>query len=121
MPVEQRSFPIGQRVSLPGHFDGPVVLEHVRALGPDGALGYECRVRLPDGRLDFTELLSQFSAFWKQNGEILVKGEAYHEVAPQLVFMAYLQRVVNGGGYVAREYGIPAVVSAGSLAERCRQ
>jgi hypothetical protein len=61
---------------------------------------------LPDGRLDIPELLRQFTAFWKQNGEILVKGEAYHEVAPQLVFMAYLQRVVNGGGHVAREYGI---------------
>lgn len=61
---------------------------------------------LPDGRLDVGELLRQFTAFWKQNGEILVKGEAYHEVAPQLVFMAYLQRVVNGGGHVAREYGI---------------
>jgi hypothetical protein len=61
---------------------------------------------LGDGRLDFAELLRQFRAFWMQHGEILVKGEAYHEVAPQLVFMAYLQRVVNGGGQVAREYGI---------------
>lgn len=61
---------------------------------------------LPDGRLDVAELLRQFASFWKENGEILVQGEAYHEVAPQLVFMAYLQRVVNGGGQVAREYGI---------------
>jgi hypothetical protein len=61
---------------------------------------------LPDGRLDVPKLLTEFAAFWKQNGEILVQGEAYHEVAPQLVFMAYLQRVVNGGGQVAREYGI---------------
>lgn len=61
---------------------------------------------LPDGRLDFEKLLAQFAAFWKQNGEILARGEAYHEVAPQLVFMAYLQRVVNGGGHVVREYGI---------------
>lgn len=61
---------------------------------------------LPDGRLDVTELLRQFGSFWKENGEILVQGEAYHEVAPQLVFMAYLQRVVNGGGQVVREYGI---------------
>jgi hypothetical protein len=30
----------------------------------------------------------------------------YHEVAPQLVLMAYLQRVVNGGGHIDREYGI---------------
>jgi len=41
-------FPIGQQVSLPGHFDGPVVLEEVRRLGS----GYECRVRLPDGGID---------------------------------------------------------------------
>jgi hypothetical protein len=26
--------------------------------------------------------------------------------APQLIFMAYLQRVVNGGGYVDRQYGV---------------
>ncbi len=43
---------IGRRVSLPGHFDAPVVLEDVRPLGADGAAGYECRVRLPDGALE---------------------------------------------------------------------
>jgi hypothetical protein len=43
-----------------------------------------------------------------RNGEFLAKGEVFHEVAPQLIFMAYLQRVVNGGGFVDREYGIGA-------------
>jgi type I site-specific restriction endonuclease len=57
--MEQRTFPIGQRISLSGHFDGPVVLEDVRALGSDGSLGYECRVRLPDGRLDETVISSE--------------------------------------------------------------
>ena len=42
------SLPIGQQVSLPGHFDKPVVLESARPL----AKGFECRVRLPDGTLD---------------------------------------------------------------------
>ena len=46
------NFPVGQRVSLPGHFDVHVFLEEARALGADGSAGYECRVRLPDGRLD---------------------------------------------------------------------
>ncbi len=46
------NLPIGQRISLPGHFDVPVVLEDARALGTDGSRGYECRVRLPDGTLD---------------------------------------------------------------------
>ena len=40
--------PIGQQVSIPGHFDVPVVLEAARPLGK----GFECRVRLPDGSLD---------------------------------------------------------------------
>ena len=43
---------IGRRVSLPGHFEAPVILEDVRPLGADGSAGYECRVRLPDGALE---------------------------------------------------------------------
>ena len=43
---------VGRRVSLPGHFDAPVILEDVRPLGADGSTDYECRVRLPDGALD---------------------------------------------------------------------
>jgi hypothetical protein len=41
-----------------------------------------------------------------RTGEILTRKDAYHEVAPQLVLMAWLQRIVNGGGYVEREYGV---------------
>ncbi len=43
---------IGQRIFLPGHFDGPVVLEDARPLGSIDSAGYECRVRLPDGSLE---------------------------------------------------------------------
>ena len=52
--VNQFSAQIGHRISLPGHFDVPVILEDVRALGTDGSGGYECRVRLPDGTLEET-------------------------------------------------------------------
>lgn len=62
--------------------------------------------RLPDGRLDFPRLLTEFAAFWKQNGEILTLKQGYHEAAAQLVLMAYLHRIVNGGGYIDREYGL---------------
>ncbi|HSN99098.1 MAG TPA: hypothetical protein VLS89_12470, partial [Candidatus Nanopelagicales bacterium] len=61
---------------------------------------------LPDGRLDMDRLLTEFAAFWREHGEVLEQGLVYHEVAPQLVVMAYLQRIVNGGGYVDREYGV---------------
>jgi len=59
-----------------------------------------------DGTLDLHRLLEEFAAFWREHGEILAAGMPYHEVAPQLVLMAYLQRVVNSGGYIDREYGV---------------
>jgi hypothetical protein len=61
---------------------------------------------LPDGRFDVRRMLEEFAAFWKRNGDIFSARMPYHEVAPQLVLMAFLQRVVNGGGIVEREYGI---------------
>jgi hypothetical protein len=81
----------------------------VRLLGDRAADAVTAEPRsfvLPDGRLDFARVLGEFAAFWRAHGEILVKGEAYHEVAPQLVFMAFLQRIVNGGGLIEREYGV---------------
>ncbi len=61
---------------------------------------------LPDGRLDLPKILTEFAAFWREHGEVLAGAMPYHEVAPQLVLMAYLQRVVNGGGTIDREYGV---------------
>jgi superfamily II DNA or RNA helicase len=52
MAENRLSTQIGRQISLPGHFDVPVLLEDVRALGADGSAGYECRVRLPDGTLE---------------------------------------------------------------------
>ena len=59
-----------------------------------------------DGTLDIRRLLEEFAAFWREHGEVLAGKMTYHEVAPQLVLMAYLQRVVNGGGFIDREYGV---------------
>jgi hypothetical protein len=60
----------------------------------------------PDGRLDPDRLLDAFLAFWRQHGEPLLGTAPYHEVAPHLVLMAFLHRVVNGGGTIDREYAI---------------
>jgi hypothetical protein len=46
--------PIGGQVSLPGHFDLPVVLESACPVPQ----GFECRVRLPDGTLKETTIPS---------------------------------------------------------------
>ena len=59
-----------------------------------------------DGTLNPDELLKAFLRFWKQNGQPLLKGVAYHEIAPHIVLMAFLHRVVNGSGSVEREYAI---------------
>lgn len=60
----------------------------------------------PNGRLNMKALLEAFGQWWVQHGETVAAQLDYHEVAPQLVLMAFLQRVVNGGGFVDREYGI---------------
>jgi hypothetical protein len=64
------------------------------------------RFVLPDGRLDMDALIRAFAEFWRENGEVLTGSLIYHEVAPQLVLMAFLQRIVNGGGFIDREYGL---------------
>jgi hypothetical protein len=59
-----------------------------------------------DGELDPDTLLDAFLAFWKQHGEPLLKSASYPEIAPHIVLMAFLHRVVNGGGSLDREYAI---------------
>ena len=59
-----------------------------------------------DGSLNPDKLLEAFLAFWRQHGQPLLRSAAYHEIAPHLVLMAFLHRVVNGGGRLEREYAI---------------
>ena len=58
------------------------------------------------GTLDLFALRKAFMDFWLQHGEPLLNSAAYHEIAPHLVLMAFLHRVVNGGGSLEREYAI---------------
>jgi len=57
-----------------------------------------------DGALDPDALLDAFLAFWRQHGEALLASSPYSEAAPHLVLLAFLHRVVNGGGRIDREY-----------------
>jgi hypothetical protein len=58
------------------------------------------------GDLNLEVLRQSFMAFWLQHGEALMGSAPYHEIAPHLVLMAFLDRVANGGGSVDREYAI---------------
>ncbi len=96
--------------TAPVRIANPIYSEVVaRVLGAEAEANVVADPRafvLPDGRLDFPLLLREFSAFWVEHGDILTTDVVYHEVAPQLVMMGFLHRVVNGGGYVSRECGI---------------
>ncbi len=59
-----------------------------------------------EGQLDPDKLLEAFLEFWRQHGQPLLKSAPYHEIAPHLVMMAFLHRVVNGNGTIEREYAI---------------
>jgi ATPase family associated with various cellular activities (AAA) len=60
----------------------------------------------PEGALNKEALLAAFIQFWRQHGEPLLGTTSYHEIAPHIVLMAFLHRVVNGGGTLEREYAI---------------
>ncbi|NJL26736.1 MAG: ATP-binding protein [Thermoanaerobaculia bacterium] len=59
-----------------------------------------------EGRLRFDLLLEDFRAFWCEHAEAFLSRAPYSEAAAQLVFMAFLHKVVNGGGFVDREYAV---------------
>ena len=60
-----------------------------------------------DGRLDMTKLLTAFRTFFgEHSGHWLGRFSEYPEAGPQLILQAYLQRVVNSGGRIEREYGL---------------
>jgi hypothetical protein len=59
-----------------------------------------------DGNLNPQALLDSFILFWRQHGEPLFDSTPYPEIAPHIVLMAFLHRVVNGGGTLEREYAI---------------
>ncbi|MFM7201007.1 MAG: hypothetical protein ACKO6N_09475 [Myxococcota bacterium] len=61
---------------------------------------------LPSGQLSLEKLQRAFVEFWRQHGTPLLSTAPYAEVAPQLVLIAFLHRVANGGGRVQREYAI---------------
>jgi hypothetical protein len=60
----------------------------------------------PDGCLDLSKLLEAFQQFFREHSESWLEMFDYREAGPQLLMQAFLQRIVNGGGHVEREYGL---------------
>jgi hypothetical protein len=62
----------------------------------------------PDGSLDMNSLLQEFQKFWRDNSELWEAKSDYTEAFPHLLLLAFMQRILNGGGRIDRE------VAAGS-------
>jgi hypothetical protein len=58
-----------------------------------------------DGRLEIDRALAAFVKLWTDHGQALAARMPYPEVGPQLVLMAFLQRLVRDGGSMDRELG----------------
>ncbi|MBM3204325.1 ATP-binding protein, partial [Candidatus Woesearchaeota archaeon] len=59
-----------------------------------------------DRSLDMPKLLSAFQQFFREHSESWLEHFDYKEAGPQLLLQAFLQRIVNGGGRIDREYGL---------------
>jgi hypothetical protein len=64
----------------------------------------EFRWKTADGKLDMEALLREFQRFWRRHADLWETKADYTEAFPHLLLMAFLQRVVNGGGRIEREY-----------------
>ena len=59
-----------------------------------------------DGLLDMSKLMAAWQEFWREDGHLAAEGFYYREAGPHLMLMAFLQRILNGGGSLQREYGL---------------
>lgn len=59
-----------------------------------------------DGSLDMASLIQGFIDFYRENAAIWLERFDYKEAGPHLLMMAFLQRVINGGGTLHREYAL---------------
>ena len=59
-----------------------------------------------DAGLESGKLLEAFQQFFRGHSEFWLERFAYKEAGPQLLLQAFLQRVLNGGGRIEREYGL---------------
>ncbi len=71
----------------------------------DESIPYETAWFVEDGRLVMDRLMESFQEFFREHSEHWVRRFDYQEAWSQLLLQAFLQRIVNAGGRVEREYG----------------
>jgi hypothetical protein len=61
---------------------------------------------ISNGLLDMKRLLTAFAQFYRENSGSWLEIAQYREAGPHLLLQAFLQRIINGGGRIEREYGL---------------
>ncbi len=74
--------------------------------GADWFIAHETAWYVEDGQLMMGRLMEAFQGFFREHSEHWVGRFDYREAGPQLLLQAFLQRVVNAGGRIEREYGL---------------
>ena len=74
--------------------------------GADWFIAHETAWYVEDGQLMMDRLMEAFQGFFREHSERWVERFDYREAGPQLLLQAFLQRVVNAGGRIEREYGL---------------
>ncbi|GHV12457.1 hypothetical protein AGMMS49938_05040 [Fibrobacterales bacterium] len=81
-----------------------ILARHI-TVGPQAAIPKpDWKWKKDDGTLDMEALLKEFQKFWRANADEWEEKSDYTEAFPHTLLMAFLQRVVNGGGRIDREY-----------------
>jgi Cdc6-like AAA superfamily ATPase len=69
----------------------------------DNHSSYQIPRYLKNGRIDMDFLMRDFQQFWRENSQIWEERFDYKEAAPHLIMMAFMQRIINGGGQIVRD------------------
>ncbi len=95
----------GQRIQIANAIYREVIPREL-ITSADEALPHETAWFVEDGKLQMDKLMASFQAFFREQSEHWVERFDYKEAGPQLLLQAFLQRVVNAGGRIEREYGL---------------
>ena len=99
--------------SSPVRFANPIYREIITRIlnsslqhGIDTDIAQTTWYLYPDGSLDMDKLLAAFTEFYRWNSESWLERFQYREAGHQLLLMAFLQRIINGGGRIEREMAV---------------
>src|SRR5690606_30774973 len=59
-----------------------------------------------DGSINMTQILEALTQYYRETSDAWLEKFSYKESGPHLLLQAFLQRIINGGGTIHREYAL---------------